>query len=154
MTVVKDGTAVVTPSWITLNSDQAAPGLTVSSNDNSDKGVYVVTVTSSLYDKADSFSFDIQLSPLSCILNTIGAGVLSIPTMEFRINLPSVSSEFDEFTSSLPACNLKYTFSITGGPAAHHATVLGLTKTSVAAGFTNINDPSIISSAGKIKVSF
>jgi hypothetical protein len=128
MTVaLKDSTPVLTPTWITLNSDQTTPSLTISSNNNVDKGVYVVTIMSSLYDKSDSFSFEIQLSPLSCILNTIGAGVLSIPTMEFKINLPSVASEFDEFTSSLPACKLKYTFTITGGPAAHHATVLGLT---------------------------
>ena len=47
--VTKSGTVVPSPAWLTLDSHQTAPSLTVNSSDLTNEGTYLVTLSSKLY---------------------------------------------------------------------------------------------------------
>jgi hypothetical protein len=60
------GSVVASPTWITLNSHQTTPSLTVLSTDPSHNGRYVITVKSRLYNESTftpEFLFDIWMTP-------------------------------------------------------------------------------------------
>ena len=64
--VTKSG-VTVSPAWLTLDSHQTSPSLTVISTDPDHAGTYLVTVSARLYAEAalTSFTFQIYMTPCS-----------------------------------------------------------------------------------------
>jgi hypothetical protein len=61
---------VSSPTWITLNSHQTTPSLTVLSTDPAHNGKYVITVKSRLYNESaftPEFMFDIWMTPCQIV---------------------------------------------------------------------------------------
>jgi len=164
--IKKDGTPVGSSPWITLNSDQTAPNLKIKSDNNLEAGHYIVTISSNLLNEpaySPSFVFEIYLSPLDCLKNTISNGVTSIAALKYEIKPGAVVSfiEFDKFVPSLPACVLKYKLSIAPANAANLVWArfldtttdpLGLFKKSSTA--TTISSFEITDTAPIIKIGF
>jgi hypothetical protein len=63
--VTKLGATVASPAWLSLDSHQTSPSLTVSTSSVSHYGTYIVTVSTTLYAEyaTKSFTFEILLTP-------------------------------------------------------------------------------------------
>ena len=79
LSVTKNGSAVATSAWLTLNSHQTSPYLTVNTSDVAYYGTYIVTLTSKLTIESafsPSIVFEIFLTP--CQITTSSVPNLSI----------------------------------------------------------------------------
>jgi hypothetical protein len=65
--VTKSGVTVLSPAWLTLDSHQTSPSLSVNSSDPDHHGTYLVTVSTRLYaeEPLKSFTFQIWMTPCS-----------------------------------------------------------------------------------------
>jgi hypothetical protein len=79
LSVTKNGSAVATSAWLTLNSHQTSPYLTVNTSSVSHYGTYIVTLNSKLTIESafsPSIVFEIFLTP--CQITSSSVSNLSI----------------------------------------------------------------------------
>jgi len=96
----------------------------------------LVTVRSKLFDESDFapfITFEIVMSPFSCVKNTVSGGTTSIPTLNYDIHPRALvgSSSFDAFESSMSACTIKYKLTTPNNTVlnlislpAHHSSII------------------------------